>query len=151
MKSLVDNIDKRMNSFFIITADVSTTIHIYQCVSQVLSYQQQALSLSAKYPWLIAWAADTESSIVADATDLLGFLSLIVLSYGDLNKISVASRKQIYTELDHQLSKIVLDAQYLVAKLKMVDLAETYKNTPQWQFVNNDKKLADGILGSFKF
>lgn len=50
MKNLTDAIDKRMNSFFIITADVSTTIHVYQCISQVLSYQQQALSLAGKYP-----------------------------------------------------------------------------------------------------
>lgn len=50
MKKLTDAIDKRMNSFFIITADVSTTIHVYQCISQVLSYQQQALTLAGKYP-----------------------------------------------------------------------------------------------------
>jgi hypothetical protein len=151
MKQLTDAIDKRMNSFFIITADVSTTIHVYQSISQVLSYQQQALSLATRYPWLMSWAMNTEGVIVLDATDLLAFISLIVVSYGDLNKISVGSRKQIYTELDHQLSKIVQDAQFLVAKLKVVDLAETYKNTPQWQSVNNDKKLVNGILGSFKF
>lgn len=151
MKNLTDAIDKRMSSFFIITTDVSTTIHVYQCIDKVLSYQQQALAVASKYPWLFAWSVDTESIIVSDAVDLLGFVSLIVVSYGDLNKMTLGSRKQIYTELDHQLSKIVQDAQFLVAKLKMIDLAETFKNTPQWQGVNNDKKLVNGILGSFKY
>lgn len=151
MKRLVSLIDKRMNSIFIITADAGTTFRMYQSFKSVLSYQQQAIATARKYPWLVFWAAQVESIIINDAIDISRFLYLMIVTYGDINKMTVASRKLIYTELDHQLSKIVLDAQFLVAKLKMVDFAETFKNTSIWRSINNDKNITKDILKEFKF
>lgn len=151
MKMLVDNIDKRMNTIFIITADVSTTIHIYSCLDQVLSSQITALKLVAKYPWLAFWVTKYEENIVLSAKGLLSFTTLIVTTYGDLNKLSVGDRKQIYNEVDHQLSKIVINAKGMVYELQMIDLNYRIKNSPQSQMINNDKKLIAGIMKSFKF
>ncbi len=151
MKMLVDNIDKKMSSIFIITADISTTVHIYSCIDQVLASQITALKLVAKYPWLALWVTKYEENIVSSANDLLRFCMLMVATYGDLNKISVGDRKQIYNEVDHQLSKIVINAKGMVYELQMIDLNFRIKNSPQSQIINNDKKLIAGIMKSFKF
>ena len=151
MKVLVDNIDKKMNSIFIITTDISTTIHIYSCIDQVLASQITALKLVAKYPWLALWVTKYEENIVASTDDLLRFCMLMVATYGDMNKISVGDRKQIYNELDHQLSKIVINANGMVYELQMINLNFRIKNSSQSQIINNDKKLIAGIMKSFKF
>lgn len=151
MKVLVDNIDKKMNSIFIITADISTTIHIYSCIDQVLASQITALKLVAKYPWLALWVTKYEENIVASANDLLRFCMLMVSTYGNMNKISVGDRKQIYNELDHQLSKIVIDANGMVYELQMIDLNFRIENSAPSQIINHDKKLIAGIMKSFKF
>jgi hypothetical protein len=151
MKNLVDQLDHKMNSIFIIIADVTTALKIYRSISKVFNNQMEALRLVVKFPWLLAWVTSYEQKIVTAAVDLFWFIDVMVYTYGDFNKISVADRKQLYNELSHQLNKMVINSQAMVYELQLVDISQRFKNSASFQLINNDKKLVKDILSNFHF
>jgi hypothetical protein len=151
LKNLSDKLDKKMNAIFIIIADVTTALNIYKSISKVFNNQLEALRLVVKFPWLVLWVTSYEEKIATAAIDLFWFIDVMVYTYGDFNKISVADRKQIYNELNHQLNKMVINSQAMIYELQLVDISQRFKNSAGFQLINNDKKLVKDILSNFHF
>ncbi len=151
LKNLSDKLDKKMNAIFIIIADVTTALKIYKSISKVFNNQLEALRLVVKFPWLLLWVTSYEEKIATAAVDLFWFIDVMVYTYGDFNKISVADRKQIYNELNHQLNKMVINSQAMIYELQLVDISQRFKNSAGFQLINNDKKLVKDILSNFHF
>ncbi len=151
MKALSDKLELRMTQIFTILADVNTAYNIYNSLLKVYGAQAKAMSLLVQQPLLTPWVVGYEKTIISSAEDLYFFIYVIVFSYGDFNKITVADRKEIYNNLDHYLSKIVINANAMVYELEGISLAGRVKNSIPGQYINNDAKIATGIIKSFKF
>ena len=151
MKALSDKLELRMTQIFTILADVNTAYNIYNSLLKVYDAQAKAVSLLVEQPLLTPWVVGYEKTIISSAEDLYFFIYAIVFSYGDFNKITVADRKEIYNNLDHYLSKIVINANAMVYELQGMSLAGRVKNSLPGQYINSDAKIATGIIKSFKF
>lgn len=151
MKQLTDGLEKRVNQVFIIITDAYTTYHIYQSLDLVYAAQSKAIGLLSSHPELTPFVVGYEQKIVNSAEDLFLFCYAIVLSYGDFNKITVADRKQIYNNLDHTLSRLVINANAMVYEIQLYSLQKRFKDSHLGTIINNDKNLSKDILNSFHF
>lgn len=151
MKQLTNDLEKRVNQVFIIITDAYTTYHIYQSLDMVYAAQSKAVGLLSSHPELTPFVVGYEQKIVNSAEDLFLFCYAIVLSYGDFNKITVADRKQIYNNLDHTLSKLVINANAMVYEIQLYSLQKRFKDSQLGTIINNDKTLSKDIINSFHF
>jgi hypothetical protein len=142
LKNLTDSIDKRLSSFFIITADASTVLAIYTGLKDIYAYQSESIKLGYKYPYTIPVLISRQNEIIVSASSFVSFLTLIVNSYSDISKMKVSDRNIIYREIRMELDSMLL-------QMKQIDFANVLKGTKPYKFVNNDAQLVKSILKNF--
>lgn len=149
-KNIVNKIDRHLNQAFIIAADITTLYNLYKAMDEMVEYQGYSLQLIIKYPWAAKRYYDKQVTIYQSAVELVQFLFLIVSSYGDINKMQVSSREMIFSEIYSLVNVLKAKCFSLYQMLRQIDLAETYKNTKLYQFLNKDKQIVEDILNQFK-
>src|ERR1035441_1921661 len=98
-KQLMDSLDRRLNSLYIILADATLAIQIGNIMSDVYRYQSDAFQLVLKYPYAAFLYYNNQQKIIQDAESLFNLVYLVILSYGDIGKMKVSSRKIVYTQI----------------------------------------------------
>lgn len=149
-KSLSDVVDKRLTSAFIVVADASTLYNIYNQLSEMINYENMALKIAYKYPWLAPVLTKEEGKILKSGTDLFDYLSLIILSYGDLSKMKVSARKVIFREIDMQIAVLKGRCYSLYQMMNRFDATEQIRNTKPSIYINKDAQLVKDILKNLK-
>lgn len=149
-KSLADEIDKRLTSPFIIAADVTTMYAIYSRLREMLDYQQKALDIAKEYPWVLPILVEHETAIYKSGEDLVQYITLLVMSYGDLSKMKVSARKVVYHEIYLQINVLAGRCYSLYLTMKHFDLAQRIRNTKGAIMVNRDIQLVKDILNRLK-
>lgn len=149
LKSLTDSIDKRLSSFFIITADASTVLAIYTALKDMYAYQSESIKIGYKYPYTIPVLISRENEIIASSSSLISFLTLIVNSYSDISKMKVSDRNIIYHEIRMELDVVRLRCYSMLLQMKQIDFVNVLKGTKPYRFVNNDVQLVKSILKNF--
>lgn len=149
LKSLTDSIDKRLSSFFIITADASTVLASYTTLKDIYAYQKQSIAIGTKYPFTIPVLISREDEIIASASSLVSYLTLIVNSYSDISKMKVSERNMIYLEIRSALEVVRIRCYIMLQQLKQIDFVNVLKGTRPYKLVNNDAQLVKTILKNF--
>jgi hypothetical protein len=149
-KQLVDSLDKRLNSLYIILADATLAIQAAKIISDVYEYQSDAFQLVLKYPFAAFLYYNNQQRIIKDVESLVKLIYMLVLSYGDIGKMKVSGRKIVYTQIIMQMGYLRSKCSALYGQLQMIDFSETYKNSKGWNYINMDKDKVNQILNSWK-
>jgi len=150
MKDLVDKIDNRLTQAFIVLADVAVLYDCYTNLDDIWDYQQKSMSIAEKYPWTIPLVLDQEQGIYNEARQTLGYILLMVTSYGDINKMQVSSRKKIFGQLSMEMWALKAKCLSLYNYLQQFDLDKTLKDMAPVKLVNKDKEIVQDILKNIK-
>ena len=149
-KQLIDSLDKRMNSLYIILADATLAIQVSKILADIYEYQAESFQLTLKYPYAAFLYYNNQKKIIRDAESLLNLIYMVVLSYGDIGKMKVSERKIVYTHIIMQMGYLRAKCNALDGQLKMIDFSETYKSSRGWNYINMDKSKVDEILNNWK-
>ncbi len=149
-KMLVDKIDQRLTKSFIILADATTIYNSINALKEIADYQEQAFTLLTQYPFAMPIFYQREVDLVKSAVELYRFIYLIIVSYGDISKMEVASRQTVFLEMNSLINVLKAKAYSLVQKLKQIDFAEIFKGTVIGQYIHKDDQIVKDILSNFK-
>lgn len=149
-KQLIDSLDRRLNSLYIILADATLAIQVSKILADIYEYQADAFRLILKYPYAAFLYYNNQQKIIKDAESLLALIYMVVLSYGDIGKMKVSERKIVYTHIIMQMGYLRAKCNVLDEQLKMIDFSETYKNSKGWHFIDMDKSKVNQILNDWK-
>jgi hypothetical protein len=149
-KRLIDSLDKRLNSLYIIMADAVLAIQVSNIMRDILEYQGESFQLVLKYPYASFLYYNNQQKIIDDAGSVFNLIYMVILSYGDIGKMKVSERKIVYTQIIMQLGYLSTKCSVLASRLKMIDFSETYKNSRGWQYIDMDKDKVKQILNDWK-
>jgi hypothetical protein len=149
-KTFSDFIDKRLTSAFIVVADVTTIYNVYSQLSEMMEYEKKSMQIAYRHPWTAPFMASAQAQIIKSGNDLFNYLSLLVISYGDLSKMKVASRKKIFHEIDLQVSVLKARCYSMYNMMQRLDLTTEIKNSKPGGMINKDAQLIKDILNHFK-
>ena len=149
-KQLMDSLDKRMTSLYIILADATLAIQVSKIMADIYDYQAESFQLVIKYPYAAFLYYNNQQKIIKDAESLLNLIYMLVLSYGDIGKMKVAERKMVYTHIIMQMGYLREKCSALDGQLKMIDFSETYKYSKGWNYIDMDKNKVSQMLNDWK-
>ena len=149
-KKIVDKIDKHLTQAFIIAADITTLYSIYKAMDEMVEYQKKSFQILYKYPWAVGWFYQKQSDVYKSAVDMVKCIMIIVMSYGDINKMQVSSRETVFRELTTLVNVLRAKCFSLYQKMRQVEFAQLYKNTKAYEFYNKDKEKVQEILKEIK-
>ena len=69
-KQLIDSLDKRLNSLYIILADATLTIQVGNIMNDIYQYESDAFQLVLKYPYAAFLYYNNQQKIISDAKSL---------------------------------------------------------------------------------
>ena len=149
-KRLIDSLDKRLNSLYIIMADAVLTIQVSGIMRDILEYQGESFQLVLKYPYASFLYYNNQQKIIDDARSVFSLIYMVILSYGDIGKMKVSERKIVYTQIVMQLGYLRAKCSALNGQLKMIEFSETYKNSRGFQYIDMDKDRVNQIINDWK-
>ena len=149
-KRLIDSLDTRLNSLYIILADATLAIQVGQIMKDIFDYQAESFQLVLKYPYASFLYYNNEQKIIDDAGSVFNLIYMVILSYGDIGKMKVSERKIVYTQIVMQLGYLRAKCSALNGQLKMIDFSETYKNSRGFRYINMDKDKVNQIINDWK-
>jgi hypothetical protein len=149
-KRLIDSLDKRLNSLYIILADATLAIQVSNIMRDILEYQSESFQLVLKYPYASFLYYNNQQKIIDDAGSVFNLIYMVILSYGDIGKMKVSERKIVYTQIIMQLAYLKAKCNSLNGQLKMIDFSETYKNSRGFQYIDMDKAKVNQIINDWK-
>jgi hypothetical protein len=147
---LTNSIDKRLTSFYIITADAATVYNIYTRLSEMATVEEESFQISAQYPFTVPILINGEEEIYQSATNLFEYLSLLVVNYGAISKMKVSARSFIFEEITAQLNILSTQCNSLYLFMQRVQLSDLIKNSQPYQLINKDDQLVKDILANLK-
>jgi hypothetical protein len=150
LKQLVDQIDQRLSSVFIVLADVAMMYEIYSSFEEMASYQQKTFELLVRYPYGTPLALGPQQQLYKDAVELFSFVQLMVLSYGDLTKMKVSSRQAIYRQLRDQVYVLRSRCYSIYQLMRKIEFAQVLQHTHVYPFIQKDKAIVNEIINIFK-
>jgi hypothetical protein len=149
-KRLIDSLDKRLNSLYIILADATLAIQVSNIMRDILEYQSESFQLVLKYPYASFLYYNNQQKIIDDARSVFSLIYMVLLSYGDIGKMKVSERKIVYTQIIMQLDYLRAKCSALNGQLKMIDFSETYKNSRGFRYIDMDKDKVNQIINDWK-
>ena len=149
-KRLIDSLDKRLNSLYIILADATLAIQVSNIMRDILEYESESFQLVLKYPYASFLYYNNQQKIIDDAGSVFSLIYMVLLSYGDIGKMKVSERKIVYTQIILQLGYLRAKCSALNGQLKMIDFSETYKSSKGFQYIDMDKDKVNQIINDWK-
>ena len=149
-KQLVDKIDQRLSSVFIVLADVAMLYEVSASFQEMIDYQQKTFELLLRYPYGAPLVLGQQQQLYREALELFSFVQLMVLSYGELTKMKVSSRQAIYRQLRDQVYVLRSRCYGIYQLMKKMDFAQVLQNTPVYQFIQKDKAIVNQIINLFQ-
>lgn len=149
-KRLMDSLDKRLNSLYIILADATLAVQVSQIMKDIFEYQAESFQLVLKYPYVSFLYYNNQQKIIDDARSVVNLIYMVILSYGDIGKMKVSERKIVYTQIIMQLAFLKAKCNALNGQLKMIDFSETYKDSRGFQYIDMDKAKVNQIINDWK-
>lgn len=149
-KQVFDYLDDKLNQGFIVLADALTAKQIIQTMADIYSYQKIIAVYLVKKPWLAVFYYKDEAQIITEAESLLSLITLCVLTYGQINKMSVEERRIVYTQIQDELSRLRFNSMSMATMFSMASFGDDLKHTPLFQPVFQDKVLVGQVLNDWK-
>jgi hypothetical protein len=152
MKNLYRTLQQRYNMLgtAITVADIG--LEAEPMVKQIVNYQSQIVQLAEKNPAIIALGYQTEIEFAEKAESLLGYVTGLTLSIGDVNQMKASDRKMLFDYVIVQLSRIQEIAGNMLILLQYNNLAAVLKALNPFQnFIDQDKSMINNILQNAKY
>lgn len=151
MNNLVDSIDKWINNVSIVLADGVSAYELALKWKDIFQVQSKIISLVDQYPFAIPLIIGSESQIISDGEEFLALVYLYILTGGQANKMRVAERKRLYSEIVDQCQIILNKSKSLYRVATTIHFQETYKETVPTSILNQDKQIVSNLLKDLKF
>lgn len=149
-KELMDSLDKRLNSLFIIVADGLLALRVSSIMKDIYEYQSESFQIVIRNPEASLLYYNNQIKIIDDAKSVTNLIAMVILSYTDIGKMKVADRKIVYTQIIKQLSYLKERCHILNILLQNVEFSDLYKKSKAWQYIDMDKKMVEDILNGWK-
>jgi hypothetical protein len=152
MKNMYRTLQNRYNALG--TAINIADIGIYATpeVRQIVSYQAQILRLVQKNPALAVLGYRTEIEFVEKAQGLIGYITGLTLSIGDVNQMKASDRKLLFDYVLMQLSEIQELSGKLVNTLTYSNQNSLLRSINPFQdYIDRDKEVAESIIQNAKY
>lgn len=151
MKNMYRTLQNRYNTLG--TAINIADIGIYATpeVKQIVGYQAQIISLVEKNPALAFLGYQTEIEFAEKAQGLIGYVTGLTLSIGDVNQMKASDRKLLFDYVLMQLSEIQELSGNLVNALTYSNLNSLLRSINPFQnYIDQDKNVAESIIQNAK-
>jgi hypothetical protein len=152
MKKMYRTLQNRYNTLG--TAINIADIGIYATpeVKQIISYQGQIIGLVQKNPAVAFLGYRTEIEFVEKAEGLIGYVTGLTLSFGDVNQMKASDRKLLFDYVLMQLSEIQELSGNLVNTLSYSNLSTLLRSINPFQnYIDQDKTVAEDIIQNAKY
>ena len=152
MKKMYRTLQNRYNTLG--TAINIADIGIYATpeVKQIISYQGQIIGLVQKNPAVAFLGYRTEIEFVEKAEGLIGYVTGLTLSFGDVNQMKASDRKLLFDYVLTQLSEIQELSGNLVNTLAYSNLSTLLRSINPFQnYIDQDKTVAEDIIQNAKY
>lgn len=152
MKNMYRTLQQRYNTLGTAIDIADIGIYATPMVDRIVSNQSQIISLAQQNPAVIALGYQTEIEFAEKAESLLGYVSGLVLSLGDVNQMKASDRKLLFDYVISELSSIQELSGNMLQLLQYNNLASVIKAlNPLQGFIDQDKAMANRIIQNAKY
>ena len=121
-------------------------------VRHIVANQAQVIQLVEKNPAIAFLGLQTEIEFVEKAEALVGYVTGLTLSLGDVNQMKASDRKLLFDYVIVQLSIIQELSGNLVNTLSYSNLSTLLRSINPFQnFIDEDKNLAEDMIKNAKY
>lgn len=152
LKNMYRTLQQRYNTLG--TAINMADIGIYATpeVKQIVRYQAQIIGLVEKNPAIAFLGYRAEVEFVEKAQGLIGYVTGLTLSLGDVNQMKASDRKMLFDYVLMQLSEIQELSGNLVKTLSYSNLSSLLRSVNPFQnYIDQDKNVAESIIQNAKY
>jgi len=152
MKKMYRTLQNRYNTLGTAINIADIGIYATPMVKQIISCQAQIVAAVEKNPAVAFLGYRTEIEFVQKAESLLGYISGLTLSIGDINQMKAADRKLLFDDVISQLSRIQELSGTLVNTLAYSSLSGLLRSVNPFQsYIDIDKDMAKSIIQHAKY
>ncbi|SEN01972.1 hypothetical protein SAMN05192574_102199 [Mucilaginibacter gossypiicola] len=127
-------------------------IYASPMVSRIVSNQAQIIQLVQKNPALLAIGYQSELQFVMQAKDLMGYVTGLTLSLGDVNQMKASDRKMLFDYVISELSNIQNLSGNMLSMMQYSNLASLLKAANPFQnFIDADINIGKDIIQNAKY
>jgi len=152
LKNVYRTLQQRYNTLGTAITVAGIGIEAEPMVKQIISYQGQIVKLVEKNPAVAVLGVQAEIEFVEKAEGLIGYVSGLTLSIGDVNQMKASDRKLLFDDVIQQLSQIQELSGNLVNMLRYSNLSSLLRALNPFQnYVDMDKNMAGDIIQNAKY
>jgi len=127
-------------------------IYASPMVSRIISNQAQIIQLAQKNPALLAIGYQSELQFAVQAKDLLGYVTGLTLSLGDVNQMKASDRKMLFDYVISELSNIQNLSGNMLSMMQYSSLSALLKAANPFQnFIDADMDIGKDIIQNAKY
>jgi hypothetical protein len=152
MKKMYRTLQNRYNTLGTAINIADIAIYATPEIKQIISYQGQIIGLVQKNPAVAFLGYRTEIEFVEKAEGLIGYVTGLTLSFGDVNQMKASDRKLLFDYVLTQLSEIQELSGNLVNTLAYSSLSTLLRSINPFQnYIDQDKTVAEDIIQNAKY
>lgn len=152
MKNMYRTLQQRYNMLGTAINMADIGIYATSAVKQIVNYQAQIMELARSNPAVAVLAYRTGIEFVEKAQGLIGYVTGLSLSLGDVNQMKAADRKILFDYVLMQLSEIQELSGNLLNVLTYSNLHSLIRSINSFQdYIDKDKALAESIIQNAKY
>lgn len=152
LKNTYRTLQQRYNTLGTAINIANIGIYATPMVEQIISNQAQIVQLTAKNPAIVLLGLRSQIEFVGKAQSLLGYVSGLTLSLGDVNQLKASDRKLLFDYIISELSSIQELSANMLNLLQYNNLAAVIRALDPFQnFISQDKAMIDNILSNAKY
>lgn len=127
-------------------------IYASPMVSRIINNQGQVIQLVQKNPALMVIGYRSELQFVTQAKDLMGYVTGLTLSLGDVNQMKASDRKMLFDFVISELSNIQNLSGNMLNMMQYSSLSSLLKAANPFQnFIDADKDIGKEIIQNAKY
>jgi hypothetical protein len=127
-------------------------IYASPMVSRIVSNQAQIIQLVQKNPALLAIGYQSELQFAVQAKNLMGYVTGLTLSLGDVNQMKASDRKMLFDYVISELSNIQNLSGNMLSMMQYSSLSSLLKAANPFQnFVDADRDIGKDIIQNAKY
>jgi hypothetical protein len=152
LKNTYRTLQQRYNTLGTAINIANIGIYATPMVEQIISNQAQIVQLTAKNPAIVVLGLRSQIEFVDKAQSLLGYVTGLTLSLGDVNQLKASDRKLLFDYVISELSSIQELSANMLNLLQYNNLAAVIRALNPFQnFISQDKAMIDNILSNAKY
>jgi hypothetical protein len=152
LKNTYRTLQQRYNTLGTVINIADIGIYATPMVEHIIDYQGQIIKLVEKNPAIAFLGYRTEIEFVEKAEGLLGYITGLSLSIGDVNQMKASDRKLLFDYVISELSSIQELSGSLVNTLSYANLSTLLRSINPFQnFIDQDKSIVESIIQNAKY